>query len=199
MARTKRFNMLHAQLTTNKTNQVAVEAGTLAIKQAYVNRDTEMALALLNDTPQFIRKALSSWFRHYGLLVQDPKIGESAYTIGADVIKDTKRQHKVFTELASADVKPVFVEEIQIRAAKVKKPLKGTAKERAARKMEAVIKSLRKDDDEAATYVADTWAAKAAETDLAFEDGEVFTLSYTEVAAVRNFILQMRGEMKKAA
>ena len=63
----------------------------------------------------------------------------------------------------------------------------------------AIIKALRKDDPEAACFVNDTWSAKIEETEVAFDDGEEFTLTASEAAKVRNFILHMRGDLRKAA
>ena len=90
-------------------------------------------------------------------------------------------------------------QEIKARAIKKPKELKGDAKSRGIKKMEAVIKALRKEDPEAACFVNDTWSAKIEETEVAFDDGEEFTLTASEAAKVRNFILNMRGELRKAA
>lgn len=201
MARTKKFDTLHASLVSDKTNEIALQAGEYAVKAIYSNNDAEMALCLLNDTPQFMRKLFATWLRGYGVIVGNPAPGESAYTVGdsTGLVKDKKAQARMFAKLNSDDAPDVLPQEIKARAIKKPKELKGDAKSRAIKKMESVIKALRKDDPEAARFVNDTWSAKIEETEIAFDDGEEFTLSASEAAKVRSFILQMRGDLRKAA
>lgn len=201
MARAKKFDQLHAALVSDKTNEVALKAGEYAVKAIYSNDDAEMALCLLNDTPQFMRKAFATWLRVYGIIVNNPLPGESAYTVGkeGELVKAKKDQAKMFAKLNADDAPDVLAQEVKVRAVKKPKELKGDARSRAVKKMESVIKTLRQDDPEAAAFIGDTWAMKVEETELAFEDGESFTLNAAELAKVRNFILTMRGELRKAA
>ena len=195
--RTEKFNKLHATLVTDKANEVAKSAGAYAVKALYSNDDAEMCYALLNDTPQFMRKAFATWFRSYGISITNPLPGQTDYT--GVVVKDKKVQAKMFTKLNADDAPDVFAQEI--KAVKVKKPkeLLGSAKDRAAKRMEAVIKAVRKDDPETASYIGKTWAMKVEETVLTFDDGAEFELNKAEECAVRRFILEMRGMLKKAA
>ena len=201
MARTKKFDTLHASLVSDKTNEIALRAGEHAIKAIYSNDDAEMALCLLNDTPQFMRKLFATWLRSYGVVVVNPAPGESAYVVGdsTGLVKDKKAQAKMFARLNADNAPDVLPHEIKARAIKKPKELKGDAKSRAIKKMEAVIKALRKEDPEAACFVNDTWGSKVEETEISFDDGEEFTLSAVEAAKVRNFILNIRGELREAA
>lgn len=199
MAQTKRFIALQAQLVLDKTNAIAVEAGILAVKAAYSNQDGEMALSLLNDTPQFVRKAFATWLRGYGVAVIDPARGSALYTLADGIVKEVKKQAKVFAILASSDVADVLAQEIKVRSVKKVKALEGTPASRAQKKMEGTIKALKKDDAEAGAYLNDVWAAKTEVTSIGFEDGQSFDLSNTEAAQVLAFIQAMRAPMRKAA
>lgn len=201
MARAKKFDRLHAALVSDKTNEVALKAGEYAVKAIYSNDDAEMALCLLNDTPQFMRKAFATWLRVYGVIVNNPLPGESAYTVGkeGELVKAKKDQAKMFAKLNADDAPDVLAQEVKVRAVKKPKELKGDARSRAVKKMESVINALKKDDPETAAFIGETWATKVEETEMTFEDGETFTLSAAELAKVQNFILSMRGELRKAA
>lgn len=201
MARAKKFDQLHAALVSDKTNEFALKAGEYAVKAIYSNDDAEMALCLLNDTPQFMRKAFATWLRVYGVIVNNPLPGESAYTVGkeGELVKAKKDQAKMFAKLNADDAPDVLAQELTVRKVTKPKELKGDARSRAIKKMESVIKSMQKDDPETAAYIGNAWATKIEECDLEFEDGETFTLNASETAKVRNFILMMRGEIRKAA
>ena len=199
MATTKRFTQLQSALVTSDAPAKALEAAIIATCAAYSNNDGEMALALLNDTPQYMRKQFASWMRKYGVDVVDPVRGTAAYTLGAGIVKDKAKQARVFATIKGLEVAPVLVEEIQVRAVKKVKPLEGTPQARAAKRMESVIKALKKDDPDAATYMNDTWATKSEVTEMTFEDGQSFDLSVTEMNQVLAFIKAMRQPMLKAA
>ena len=195
--RTEKFNKLHATLVTDKANEVAKSAGAYAVKALYSNDDAEMCYALLNDTPQFMRKAFATWFRAYGIHVNNPLPGQTDYT--GVVVKDKKVQAKMFAKLNADDAPDVFAQDIKAVKVKKAKELRGSAKDRAAKRMEAVIKSVRKDDPETAQFINDTWARKVEEFELAFDDGQEFTLNASEARQVQKFINELRGQLRKAA
>lgn len=186
-------------LVSERTNDVAKEAGILAVKAAYANSDSEMVLSLLNDTPEHIRKSFATWFAAYGVAVVKPEYGKAEYTLAEGIVKDKKRQAKVFAAFATGDVLDVLKQEIAVRVQKKVKPLVGTPQARAAKRIESLIKSLKTTDPETAGYIGETWAMKVVETDLGFEDGTEFTLNAAEEAKVKNFIMTLRGDMRKAA
>ena len=165
MARNKTFDKLHAALVTSKAPEQALQAGIHAVKAIYSGGDPEMALALLNDTPQFMREKFASWLASYGVVVCRPIGGSSEYRIGdaAGLVKDARKQSKVFAELADpAKVRPVLVEEL--KAAKVKKPveLKGEAEDRAVKAVTDTVKRIKKTDPAVAALINDAWAKRSA-------------------------------------
>jgi hypothetical protein len=199
MAVTPRFILLQSALVTSDAPRKALEAGILAVKAAYSNADGEMALALLNDVPQYMRKQFATWLRCYGVSVIDPARGTAAYTLAEGVVKDKSKQAKVFAAIGGAEVRPVLVEDIQVRAVKKVRPLEGTAASRAQKKMESTIKALKATDSEAAAYLNDTWATKSEVTTMEFEDGQTFDLSKAEMNQVLALIQSMRRTLLKAA
>ena len=165
MARNKTFDKLHAALVTSKAPEQALQAGIHAVKAIYSGGDPEMALALLNDTPQYMREKFAGWLASYGVVVCRPIGGSSEYRIGdaAGLVKDARKQSKVFAELADpAKVRPVLVEEL--KAAKVKKPveLKGEAEDRAIKAVTDTIKRIKKVDPAVAALINDAWAKRSA-------------------------------------
>ena len=165
MARNKTFDKLHAALVTSKAPEQALQAAIHAVKAIYSGNDPEMALALLNDTPQYMREKFASWLASYGAVVGRPIGGSSEYRIGdaAGLVKDARKQSKVFAELADlSKVRPVLVEEL--KAAKVKKPveLKGEAEDRAVKAVTATIARIKKDDPDTAALINDAWAKRNA-------------------------------------
>lgn len=160
MAMTKKFVALHAAIVANKLNENAIEAGTLAVKACYSNQDAEMVLALLNDTPQHVRKAFATWFRRYGVIVNEPAYGTMNYSVGDGAVLVTKKQHKVFDDLAHEPA-DVLKQEIVERKAPKKPDLTGLAADRVQKKIEALIKAMKKaGDEEGACLLNDVWCAK---------------------------------------
>lgn len=196
MAITKRFTQLHAALVTSDAPAKALEAGILAVCAAYSNQDPEMALALCNDTPQFMRVKFASWLRSYGVAIADPERGSSTYTIQPCIVKDSKRQAKVFAEVKGQDVRPVLVEEIQTRKVLKAKELKGLAKDRAQKKMEAVIKAVKKDDPDAACIINDAWVSASKETNEVFFD---LTAEEEKYLIEELMALRLAKSLRKAA
>lgn len=196
MAITARFTKLHAALVTSDAPAKALEAGIIAVCAAYANQDAEMALALCNDTPQFMRVKFASWLRSYGVDIADPVRGSAVYTIQPGIVKDAKRQAKVIAEVKGMDVRPVLVEEIQARKVLKAKELKGLAKERAQKKMESVIKAVKKDDPDAAGIINDVWASASKETNEAFYD---LTAEEEEFLVKELMALRLSKMLRKAA
>ena len=196
MAMTKRFIALQSALVANDAPIKALEAGILAVKAAYANQDPEMALALCNDTPQFMRQKFVTWLRSYGVAIADRLPGSAEYTIQPGIVKDAKRQAKVFAEVTGVDVRPVLEEAAKVREVKKDKELKGLAKERAQKKMESVIKSLKKEDPDAAGIINDVWASASKDANEAF-----FDLSKDEEEFLIQALMERRMSklMRKAA
>ena len=169
MATTKRFAKLVSLLNNDKANEYAKEAGVIAVKAIYAGDDAEMVLALLNGTNAHVRKAFASWFRAYGVLVVNPAVGSTEYTVGDEtgaLVKSKKAQAKVFAVFAAGTTADVLAQEVKVKEAKKPAALKGAPEDRAAKKVAALIKSLRKYDAEAAAWLNDVWAHKVEVTTL---------------------------------
>ena len=199
MARNKTFDKLHAALVTSKAPEQALQAGIHAIKAIYSGGDPEMAMALLNDTPQFMREKFASWLASYGAVVRRPVGGSSEYRIGDvdGLVKDARKQAKIFAELADpAKVRPVLVEEL--KAAKVKKPaeLKGEASDRAVKAVTDTVKRIKKTDPAVAALINDAWAkrnAVAPEFGLVVEN-ELTTITADEAAQLAAALAAIRAQ-----
>jgi len=157
MAINARFSKLVAVLSSDKINEAAKEAGVLAVKAIYSNQDAEMVLILLNDTPQHVRKAFASWFGHQGVIVNKPRVGETAFTVGnTEGVLTSGKQAKVFEKFAKGEVPDVVA--MEQRATTEKKPPKYHGAERARREVTNLIARLKKQGDtDAAAFLNDVW------------------------------------------
>ena len=211
MAVTKRFIALQSALVAEKTNETAIEAGVLAVMSVYSGADTEMALLLLNDTPQYIRKAFAGWLRNYGVIVNEPKVGTSAYSIGNaanELVKDKAKQHKIFNELKSSEVKDVLKQEMKVATEKKAKKLEGTPAQRAGKKIASVVAAMKKDGDiDGAAYLNDKFSAhvetkivKESAVEFGLIEGDkVFELSSEEVVSLAAYLMKLRTAEAEAS
>ena len=199
MARNKTFDKLHAALVTSKAPEQALQAGIHAIKAIYSGDDPEMALALLNDTPQFMREKFASWLAAYGVVVRRPVGGSSEYHIGdkGGLVKDARKQAKIFAELADpTKVRPVLVEELKVAKVKKSVELKGEASDRAVKAVTDTVKRIKKTDPAVAALINDAWAkrnAVAPEFGLVVEN-ELTTITADEAAQLAAALAAIRAQ-----
>jgi len=145
----------------NNAEQTAIKAhavGITAVQKAYSGDNLTYAQYVLDNSPKYVAKALTSWFKRAGIDVMEPLVGESKYIVNCVV--DKSRQAKVFKAIKT---RPVIETVMKVTPEPKAKVLKGTAEERAQIAVDRVITSLKKADDELAASIVSTRTAESFE------------------------------------
>lgn len=158
--------------------------GAEAVKSAYSNQDIERAQFMLDNIPQYMRAPLANWFKRAGLNIISPTVGSARYMVQG--VLDQKRQSKAFEFVAKT---PVLVIEAQIKQPKKEKPLEGTAADRAAKAVGALVSRLREKDPETAALINEAWVGTPKQC-LVASDGQVRYLTDDEYDVLRTTLIK---------
>jgi len=203
MATTKKFQDLIAKVCASNVGELLRQIGEESVKQAYSGHSAEYAQYALDTLPDAWRDPLATWLRARGLIVGRKAVGSSRYIVGekddAGILHAVKSQKRQKVAMEQAATEPVLIVSTQTVRVEKKVELKGTAKSRADAAAGSAVNRLKKTDPEAAALLNDRMT-RAAESSVLFDGtGQKLELSAHELAAVLEYVVEMRLERKLLA